>query len=170
MRAVSRWAVGLAAVVGLGCGGTNELSGSVAELFTLEVARVEVRRNAEALQVSYYRNDGADVDLVVRLTVATEGLELKPGQKVDLAGSTPSGLARATVVHMAAGEPARVFAPVDKGDLVLEELGAPGEEASGDFSLSFQAGTGYGAGRTLVGNFSAPVEDASFGPEPLPGT
>jgi hypothetical protein len=166
-RTVWRQALlGLAALGWLGCGGTNELGGSVGELFSLEVSRVEVQRNAEALQVSYYRNDGADVDLVVRLTVATEGLELKPGQEVDLAGSTPSGLSRTTVVHLAAGEPARLFAPVDKGDLVLDELGEPGETVSGDFSLSFQPGTGYGAGRTLVGTFSAPAQDASFGPEP----
>lgn len=167
-QGVSRWAVGLAALGLLGCGGTNSLSGSVSELFPTDVSRVEVRRNAQAFQVSYYRNDGPDVDLVVRLTVDTEGLELKPGQKVDLAGTTPSGHARATVVHLAANEPARVFAPVEKGDLVLESGGQPGEETSGDFSMSFQRGSGYGAGRTLKGNFSAVAEDASFGPEPEP--
>ena len=75
----------------LGCGGANSLSGSVEELFSLEVSRVEVLRNDEALQVSYYRNNGLDVDLVARLTVATEGLELKPGSKVSLAGRTDSG-------------------------------------------------------------------------------
>ncbi len=163
---LARWAVGLAAVGLLGCGQPNSLSGSVSELFPLEVSRVEVRRNAQAFQVSYYRNAGADVDLVVRLTVDTEGLELKPGQKVDLAGTTPSGHARTTVVHLAAGEPTRVFAAVDKGDLVLDEGGQPGEETQGDFSMSFQKGTEFGAGRTLVGDFAAKAEDASFGPEP----
>ncbi len=167
MRGVTRLAVvvGWCGVLG-GCGGDNSLSGSVGDLFSLEVSRVEVQRNAEALQVSYYRSTATDVDLVVRLSVDTEGLELKPGKEVDLAGRTPSGHARATVVHLAAGEPARVFAPVEKGDLVLDEGGNPGESTRGDFSLSFKKGEGYGAGRTLGGRFSAMAADAGFGPEP----
>jgi hypothetical protein len=150
-----------------GCGG-GPLSGSVDELFSLEVSRVEVLRNAEALQVSYYRNNGLDVDLVARLTVAVEGIELKPGAKVSLAGTTPSGVARATVVHLAAGEPARVFAPVDKGDLELSEGGEIDQSTRGTFSLSFKRGEEYGAGRSLEGRFSTTAMDAGFGPEPLP--
>jgi hypothetical protein len=165
-------AVGLSgALVGaglVGCGADNSLSGSVGDLFPLEVSRVEVRRNAQALQVSYFRSTATDVDLVVRVSVDTEGLELKPGQKVDLAGETSAGHARATVVHLAAGEPARVLAPVEKGDLVLDEGGGPGEPTRGDFSMSFQQGEGYGAGRTLSGRFSAQALDGGFGPEPLP--
>jgi hypothetical protein len=158
---------GLALGAGAACGlGDNALGGSVSELFPLDVSRVEVLRNTEALQVSYYRNNELDVDLVVRLTVATEGLELRPGTKVDLAGMTPSGVARATVVHLNAGEPARVFAPVEKGDLQLDEGGNPGEATNGDFSMSFQKGEGFGAGRNLEGTFQAVAEDARFGPEP----
>ncbi|NMO20255.1 hypothetical protein HPC49_22650 [Pyxidicoccus fallax] len=165
-------AAGLAALTfGAGltaCGlSDNELAGSVSELFPLgDISRVEVLRNAEALQVSYYRNNALDVDLVARLTVATEGLELRPGAKVNLAGLTPSGQARASVVHLNAGEPARVFAPVEKGDLELEEGGSPGEATRGNFSMSFKKGEGYGAGRNLEGTFKATALDASFGPEP----
>jgi hypothetical protein len=160
---------GLLAGLGLlGCGGANSLSGSVEELFSLEVSRVEVLRNDEALQVSYYRNNGLDVDLVVRLTVATEGLELRPGSKVNLAGNTDSGRARATVVHLAAGEPARIFAPVDKGDLELDEGGGIDQPTRGNFSMSFQKGGGYGAGRSLEGRFASLAMDAGFGPEPIP--
>jgi hypothetical protein len=140
----------------------------VEELFSLEVSRVEVLRNDNALQVSYYRNNGLDVDLVARVTVATEGLELRPGSKVSLAGNTESGVARTTVVHLAAGEPARVFAPVDKGDLELDEGGGIGEPTRGDFSMSFQRGDGYGAGRSMEGRFSSTALDAGFGLEPPP--
>ncbi|MCY1016501.1 hypothetical protein [Pyxidicoccus sp. MSG2] len=160
---------GLASGAGLvGCGlEDNSLSGSVSELFPLgDISRVEVLRNAEALQVSYYRNNELDVDLVARLTVVTEGLDLRPGAKVDLAGTTPSGLARATVVHLNAGEPARAFAPVENGDLQLDTGGNPGEATRGDFSMSFQKGEGFGAGRNLEGAFNAVATDASFGPEP----
>ncbi|QSQ19896.1 hypothetical protein JY651_32040 [Pyxidicoccus parkwayensis] len=160
---------GLAAGAGLlGCGlSDNTLAGSASELFSLDnISRVEVLRNAEALQVSYYRNNELDVDLVARLTVATEGIDLRPGVKVDLSGTTPSGVARATVVHLNAGEPARVFAPVENGDLQLDKGGNPGEETRGDFSMSFKKGEGFGAGRNLEGAFKATAMDASFGPEP----
>lgn len=160
-------ALGLAAGL-MSCGlSDNTLSGSVSELFSLDdISRVEVLRNAEALQVSYYRNNELDVDLVARLTVSTEGLDLRPGVKVDLSGTTPSGLARATVVHLNAGEPGRVFAPVENGDLKLDKGGNPGEATRGDFSMSFKKGEGYGAGRNLEGAFNAVATDASFGPEP----
>lgn len=167
MRTVGLAGLVLGACLLPGCGG-GPLSGSVDELFSLEVSRVEVLRNAEALQVSYYRNNGLDVDLVARLTVATEGLELKPGVKVDLAGTTPSGVARATVVHLAAGEPARVFAPVDKGDLKLSEGGEIDQPTRGNFSLSFKRGVEFGSGRSLEGRFASTASDAGFGPEPLP--
>ncbi|NBD07743.1 hypothetical protein [Corallococcus silvisoli] len=148
------------------CRGDNELSGSVSELFPVtDVAKVEIRRNAEALQVSYFRNNGLDVDLVARLTVDTEGVDLKPGTKVQLGGTTPSGRDRASVVHVAAGEPARVFTQVERGDLVLEAGGNPGEATRGDFSLSFKKGAGYGAGRSMEGTFSSVALDAGFGPD-----
>jgi len=169
MRKALRLSGLLAAVGLLGCGGGNSLSGSVEELFSLEVSRVEVLRNAEALQVSYYRNNGLDVDLVARLTVATEGLDLRPGSKVNLSGNTDSGRARATVVHLAAGEPARLFAPVDKGDLELDEGGSIEQPTRGNFSMSFKKeGDGYGAGRSLEGRFAGLAMDAGFGPEPMP--
>jgi len=166
-RTMSGWKLaGLLASVGLwGCGESNSLSGSVEELFSLEVSRVEVLRNTEALQVSYYRNNGLDVDLVARVTLATEGLDLQPGSKVDLAGNTPSGVVRTTVVHLAAGEPARIFALVDKGDLELDEGGGIDQPTRGDFSMSFQRGDGYGAGRSMEGRFSSVALDAGFGPD-----
>ncbi|QAT82819.1 putative lipoprotein [Corallococcus coralloides] len=167
-RAVA--ALGLAAVLSgagvIACRGDNELSGSVSELFPVtDVSRVEIRRNPEALQVSYFRNNGLDVDLVARLTVDTEGVDLKPGTKVQLGGTTPSGRERASVVHVAAGEPARVFTQVERGDLVLDEGGNVGEATRGDFSLSFKKGDGYGAGRSMEGTFNSLALDAGFGPD-----
>ena len=152
----------------LGCGGPNSLSGSVDELFSLEVSRVEVLRNAEALQVSYYRNNGLDVDLVARLSVATEGLELKPGAKVNLAGQHGLGVARATVVHLAAGEPARVFAPVDKGDLQIDEGGARGPAHARQLLALVPARGGVRRGAQPGGPLLLAALDAGFGPEPIP--
>lgn len=154
-----------AAVAALsGCGADNSLGGSVSELFDLEVSRVEILRNAEALQVSYYRNRAANVDLVARLTVALEGLTLQPGEKIDLAGTYAADHLRTTVVHIAGDEPARVFPPVKQGELNLTEGGNVGEVTRGEFSLSFEQNGGYGSGRTLFGTFRAPAQDAGFDP------
>lgn len=148
-------------------GGDNSLGGSVSELFPLEVSRVQVLRNDEALQVSYYRNRGADVDLVVRVTVALQGVALSPGEKIDLSGEYAPGHLRTTVVHIAGGEPARALPPVKTGDLVVTRGGGVDEETAGNFSMSFEQNGNYGSGRTLYGNFRSVAEDAGFG-DPVP--
>lgn len=172
MRNVWRGAVaaltGVAGVAGVllltACGGgPNSLGGSASELFPLEVSRVDVLRNEEALQVSYYRNRDADVDLVVRLSVALEGLELLPGQEIDLAGEYAPGHLRTTIIHLPGGEPARALPPVKAGDMVITRGGGIDEPTEGNFSVSFEQNGGYGSGRTLYGNFSGVAVDAGFG-------
>ena len=147
-----------------GCAGDNTLSGSVDALFPLGVSRVEVLRNDEALQVSYLQNHGSDVDLVARVTVSLYGVAVKNGVKVPLQGEGAPGHARTTVIHLATGEPTRLFPPVYLGDLVIEQGGNPGELSRGHFSMSFEQGDDYGAGRTLSGTFAATALDAGFGP------
>lgn len=169
---VRAWRVALgavaAAVVLSACGADNSLGGSVSELFPLEISRVEVLRNEEAFQVSYYRNRGADVDLVLRLSVALEGVQLSPGKKIDLVGEYAPGHRRATVIHIAGGEPARILPPVKQGDLVITSGGEPDQDTRGNFSVSFEQSGDYGAGRTAYGSFAALARDAGFDPEPRP--
>jgi len=160
------WALGVSCwgVWACGCAGDNTLSGSVDALFPLAVSRVEVLRNEEALQVSYLQNHGAEVNLVVRVTVSLDGVTVKDGVKVGLQGEGPPGHARTTVIHLATGEPTRLFAPVHLGDLVIEHGGGAGEATRGHFSMSFEPGDDFGAGRTLTGTFAATAQDAGFGP------
>lgn len=146
-----------------GCAPDNHLSGSVEELFALDVSWVEVLRNDEALQVSYYRNRGADVDGVVRVTVALKDLTLKPGEPIPLQGEWAPGHPRTTVLHFPAGEPARLLPPVRQGELVLHAGGAPDAEVRGEFTMSFEQTGGFGAGRNLSGSFRGVVKDAGFG-------
>jgi hypothetical protein len=123
---------------------------------------VDVRRGEEALQVSYFANRGADVDLVARVVVRTDGLTLTPGQEVPLSGEAVPGHQRATVLHAAAGEPVRVLPKVKEGVLVLEEGGEVGERVRGQFDVLFEQGDDYGAGRTLSGRFSMELQDGRF--------
>lgn len=148
----------------IACGGANSLGGSVSELFPLDISKVEILRNDEAFQVNYYANRGTGVDLVAKVTVATQGVDLSPGKTVPLDGEYAPGHPRTTVIHLAQGEPVRALPQVDQGDLKIDTGGQPGEETTGDFSMSFQAGD-YGGGRNLYGSFKAMAQDAGFGPD-----
>jgi len=152
------------ALCAAGCGGPNSLGGSASDLFPLAVSFTDVRTNSEAVQVSYYANRGTEIDLVIRLTVGVSDLQLHKGIKIPLQGELTPGHPRTTVVHLAAGEPERVFPAVSRGDLTLSELGDVGEPTRGDFSVSFVTGTEYGAGRSLYGNFLNITMDGGFGP------
>jgi hypothetical protein len=155
----------LLGVLGLwGCGGENSLGGSVSELFPLEVSRVELLRNSEGFQVSYFNNRGRDIDMVLRLAVSLADVEFEPGDRVRLEGEYAPGHARATVSHLAAGEPLRTLPSVRDGDLHLDRGGKPGEATRGTFSLSFEVTSEYGGGRNVHGSFSGVTGDASFDP------
>ena len=147
-----------------GCGRDNSLSGSVGELFSLEVSRVEVLRNSEALQISYYNNRGPEIDLVIRVTVAIGDLDIRNGRSFALEGEYQPGHQRTAVIHLAGGEPVRNLPPVKKGDMEISSGGGAGQSTRGNFSMLFDQGGDLGANRTLSGRFSAVAQDAGFGP------
>ena len=156
--------VGVAVVSSLACGqGDNSLTGSLSEVFDLDVSTVHVLRNDDALVVSYEHNAGRDIDLVLRFTLALEGLTLQPGRKVNLAGYTDGGTLRSTFLHNAAGEPARPLSDVSIGEFTLDTGGNPGEDTKGSFSASFVSDGNYGSGRAVSGRFHGTALDAGYG-------
>lgn len=161
------WLAALCAAFASGCAVDNSLGGSIGEVFPLEVSRVEVYRNEEALQITYYRNRGVFLDVVVRIGLALKDIDLKPGTRVPLEGEYAPNHPRVSVSHAPGGEPIRLLPPVQKGELNLTGGGPAGTVTSGNFSMLF-AGEGgdIGEGRTLSGNFSALAVDAGFGPLP----
>ena len=155
-------ALGVAA--GLACGqGENSLTGSLSEVFDLDVSTVHVLRNDQALVVSYEHNAGRDIDLVLRFTLSLDELALQTGRTVKLDGYTDGGSLRATFLHNAAGEPARVIADVSIGEFTLDKGGNPGEDTSGNFSASFVSDGSYGSGRAVSGRFRGTALDAGYG-------
>jgi hypothetical protein len=154
----------LAVAAAMACGkGENSLSGSLSEVFSLDVSTVHVLRNDQALVVSYEANKGRDIDLVLRFTLALDQLELQKGKTVRIAGYTDGGTLRATFLHNAAGEPARVLPEVSVGEFTLDKGGNPGEDTSGNFSASFVGDGSYGSGRAVSGSFHATALDAGYG-------
>jgi hypothetical protein len=148
------------------CGSESTLGGSISELFPLQSSRVELLRNDQAFQVSYYANRDVDIDLVLRVTVALDGLNLKPGADIHLEGEYAPGHPRTTVVHLASGEPMRTLPRVNTGTLTIDEGGNIGEQTRGDFSLAFERVDDYGGGRNAHGSFSGNATDATFGDPP----
>ena len=152
------------ALSSLACGpADNTLGGSVSELFPLEVSRVDVLRNDQAFQVSYFNNNGTELDLVLQVTVALQDVTLEKGAKVPLQGEYAPGHQRTTVVHFASGEPRRQLPNVSSGDLVIDQGGGIDEQTRGNFSMSFEQNGGFGSGRNVHGAFNAIARDAGFG-------
>ena len=155
-------ALGIAAA--LACGkGENSLDGSLSEVFDLDVSTVHVLRNDDALVVSYEHNAGRDIDLVLRFTLALDQLTLQNGRTMNIAGSTDAGTLRATFLHNAAGEPARVLPDVSIGEFTLDTGGNPGDDTKGNFSASFVSDGSYGSGRAVTGRFHAIALDGGYG-------
>jgi hypothetical protein len=150
-----------------GCGPDNLLSGSLSEVFPLDVSRSEVARNDEAIQVTYYMNRGAAVDIVAKISVSLKGVTVKHGVPIQLAGEYEPGHPRCVVSHVPGGEGVRMLPRVKRGDFVISAGGAPGQATRGNFSMLFDAqGGDLGNGRTFSGNFSGQAADAGFGPLP----
>ena len=154
----------------------NSLGGSLGEVFPLDLSRVEVHQNYEALQVTYYRNRGVFLDVVVRVSVslqdegvAADGgiptLPLKPGTRIELQGDSPTGQERCAVTTAPGGEPTRNMPRIKNGDLIITEGGEIGAPIKGNFSMLFeQEGGDVGFGRTLYGRFASKESiDAGFG-------
>ena len=153
-----------AIAVSLACGkGDNSLDGSLSEVFDLDVSTVHVLRNDDALVVSYEHNAGRDIDLVLRFTLALDQLALQKGRTINIAGSTDGGTLRATFLHNAAGEPARVLPDVSIGEFTLDTGGNPGDDTRGSFSASFVSDGSYGSGRAVTGRFHATALDGGYG-------
>ena len=154
----------LGVMASLACGqGDNSLTGSLSEVFDLDVSTVHVIRNDQALVVSYEHNAGRDIDLVLRFTLALDQLSVQNGKSVKLDGFTDGGTLRATFLHNAAGEPARVLSDVSIGEFTLDKGGNPGEDTSGSFSASFVSDGTYGSGRAVSGRFHATALDGGYG-------
>jgi hypothetical protein len=165
---MSRKWLPLLASFALSCGPDNGLSGSLSEVFSLEVSKAEFARNNEALQITYTLNRGVFLDVVARVSVAMSDVELRLNAPVPLGGEvTEGGVRRCVVTHAPGGEPVRTMPHVKRGDLRLSSGGEPGQLTRGNFSLLFEAeGGDVGGGRTLSGTFLATARDAGFGELP----
>jgi len=147
----------------LGCMGPNSLGGSMSEVFPLDVSYVDILRNDDGFQVSYYNYNGVGIDLVAQVTVNLNGWNFTAGNDYPLQGEILDGGQRTAVLHLASDSPPEPLADVHLGDLQLNQGGNVGQYTQGSFSMSFVNDGGYGGGRDLYGNFSGQAHDAGYG-------
>lgn len=161
---MNRGLASVSALVVLSSCAVDTLSGSLGALIDLETSRVEVARNDDSFQVSWFRNRGVFLDIVIRMSVFVGDTDLKQGAKLDLAGEYEPGHPRATFAHAPGGEPVRLLPTIKRGDLVISSGGSIGSNTGGNFSVLFDdTGGDFGTGRTLSGTFLGTAADAGFG-------
>jgi hypothetical protein len=149
------------------CGPDVALSGSLEQLIPLDVSKVAVYRNDEALQLSYSRNRGLFVDVVIRVAISLRGVDASPGKKVNISGDWQPGNPRATFAHAPGGEPVRNLPRIKRGELTISEGAGVGVNTRGSFSVVFEdTGGDFGNGRSLSGRFLGLAADAGFGDTP----
>ncbi|MGV3624736.1 MAG: hypothetical protein ACO1OB_28205 [Archangium sp.] len=160
------------------CGLDNSLGGSLSEVFPLEISTVEVARNEEAMQVTYFRNRGVFLDVVARVSVSLQidgvledggvpHVAPEPGTKIEVVGDYAPGNPRCAVTTAPGGEPVRNLPRIQRGDFTITSGGDYGEDTAGNFSVLFeQEGGDVGFGRTLFGTFRGELRDAGFGELP----
>ena len=172
------WVVGC-----LACSPANSLQGSMDELVkSLDFNQVTIKLAQNQLVVSYLdTSDGGALTMPFQLTVDSPDSGFQANSTVLVsglaqdggidAGATDAGLGDggATVAdggevvfaqasRSVADDP-RMFSPIDRGHIDLNQLPVVGQQLSGDFFVVFtyQTDGTLGSGRTVYGNFSATV-------------
>lgn len=135
------------ALLGASCGEEkNRLFGSVSEVYDLGFDRVEIGIVGQALVVEYLRGPTAKV---VKLAFNGAGRTITPGQDIDLTEIVDSQ-PRGTLQRIVEGTQ---DLPLLRGQLVLDQVPAPGQTLSGRFRTMLSSPMG----RTLNGDFEGTV-------------
>ena len=138
--------------------GSPELEGSLRELLDLHYQSAQVNESGDEVAVRFYTPRGAGQDLVLAVSANLGGLDLKPGQKIQLAELDPDGNQRGTVTRNVLNDPRRTFPALEYGQLILNQLpGNSGQDVSGSFSVTFAPGIDFACGRTVFGSFKGKV-------------
>lgn len=152
-------ALALATLAGCGKPGApkHQLEGSLSVLMDLSYDDAEVQLSSTELAVRFIRNNDGTENTPLRVGVSLEGTSYEAGHTMDLAETTPSGSQRGSVTRNVLDDPRRTFPALGRGKLTFHRSPVPGEQTSGDLSLTFSNGTELASGRTVFGTFEANV-------------
>jgi hypothetical protein len=149
-------------ISGCNCGpNSNSLDGSAGDTYDLAFDKVRVIKAQGGVWVIAYEKGSADT--IVKVTLNTQALpadqqNIKGGVAIDLRPN-PIDVPRVTVSRAVANDQRHNLPPVDRGSMTFNSIGSKaGDTTNGSFFITFGQGGDGGAGTTLNGKFSAPLE------------
>jgi hypothetical protein len=129
-----------------GCGSSsNQLSGSLSDIYPLDFDAVQVQLVSSYLVVAYVKS--ATGEKTIKLTLDLTGFDVAPGAEIDLAGKAAGGGPRGTLQRITGSS---VDLPIAMGGITLDAVPTVGKHLGGHFHAVFSRP----AGRALSGDFS----------------
>jgi hypothetical protein len=140
------------------CGGSTGLQGSLGSDVSLAYTTVLIQITPSAIGVVFETPTPGQSgeDIVLKVTATTSGLDLTKPITIDLT-QLVSGAQRGSVVRVVSGDTRSDLPAIQRGTLSFDSAPAAGQNVSGTLNILFAAGSAFGSGRTVFGDFSAVV-------------
>jgi hypothetical protein len=133
------------------------LDGSLTQICDLDYARSDLKLERGAASVRFLRPRESGDDVVLQVKIITTGLELVPGQRIDLAERVADSGQRGSVTRYVFQDEHTDFPRIIRGALVLKADPFDVENIDGEFTVTFEQGADFGSGRNVFGPFHAGV-------------
>jgi hypothetical protein len=152
----------VACLLVVACGGGDSLEGSLSATVALDFTAVNIQVTQSAVAVQYTRPGpgGAGTDIVLQITASLAGIDVSKGASIDLA-QTNGNAQVGSVTRVVSGDTRSALPGLQRGKLNFDGALTAGQNVTGSFSVLFDTGTGFGAGTTAFGDFSAAVASPS---------
>jgi hypothetical protein len=138
------------------CGAGDSLEGSLSATVSLDFTTVAIQVTPNAVAVQYQRPGPTGTDIVLQITANTTGVDLTHGGTINLAEMVGTAQ-RGSITRVVSGDTRSALPTLQRGSLTFSDGVAAGQGVSGSFDALFATGTGFGAGQTAFGDFSAQV-------------
>ena len=145
------------ALLGLGACGPHGLEGSLTELLSLRYQSAVAQSDGMQATVRFQVPRGSGQDIVLEVSAQVGDLNVVPYALIDLAETGPNGRERGVVSRTVTGDPLHDFPSILRGALRFDANFPSGTSIPGAFTVTFNEGTSFGAGRTVYGDFQAKV-------------
>jgi hypothetical protein len=141
------------------CGGSTKLQGSLSADVSLNYSAIVIQSTASAIGIVFQAPSasGSGTDVVLKVTATTTGLDLTKALTIDLSQVLAGGAQRGSVVRVVSGDTRSALPLIERGTLVFDDPPAIGTHVSGNLNVLFQAGSAFGSGKTVFGNFDGNV-------------
>jgi hypothetical protein len=131
--------------------------GSLTEILDLSFDRADLEVSADSVALRLIKYRGAQEDTALKIGVLMQGAKLIPGVGLNLAEAMQPQGQRGVVSRNVYEDDHHEFPALHRGRIVLEDDPAKALTLRGEFSVTFEQGYQFGAGRTVHALFQAGV-------------